>query len=82
MEGISFSMSATPELSIVVPAFNEEVRLPTTLAQISAYIRASRRETEVIVVDDGSRDRTCDVARSFEKETACNFQRRQSRQGL
>ncbi len=68
MEGISFSMSATPELSIVVPAFNEEVRLPTTLAQISAYIRASRRETEVIVVDDGSRDRTCDVARSFEKE--------------
>jgi len=61
-------MSAAPELTIVIPAFNEEARLPTTLAQISAYIRASKRETEVIVVDDGSRDRTADVARSFAKE--------------
>jgi glycosyltransferase involved in cell wall biosynthesis len=68
MEGISISMSAAPELTIVIPAFNEEARLPTTLAQISAYIRASKRETEVIVVDDGSRDRTADVARSFAKE--------------
>lgn len=61
-------MSASPELSIVVPAFNEEARLPATLARISAYIRASNRESEVIVVDDGSRDRTADVARSFRKE--------------
>jgi glycosyltransferase involved in cell wall biosynthesis len=68
MEGISISMSAAPELSIVIPSFNEEARLPATLAKISEYIRASKRETEVIVVDDGSRDRTAAVARSFEKE--------------
>jgi dolichyl-phosphate beta-glucosyltransferase len=57
--------SAGPELSIVIPAFNEELRLPITLAEISAYIRASGRETEVIVVDDGSTDRTADIVNSF-----------------
>jgi glycosyltransferase involved in cell wall biosynthesis len=57
-----------PELSIVIPSFNEELRLPVTLAQISAYIRESKRDTEVIVVDDGSRDRTADVSNSFRNE--------------
>ena len=62
-------MSSVPaELSIVIPSFNEELRLPVTLAEISAYIRASKRETEVIVVDDGSTDRTADVASSFRGE--------------
>ena len=60
--------SVPPELSIVIPSFNEELRLPGTLAQISSYIRASKRETEVIVVDDGSTDRTADVASSFRGE--------------
>lgn len=60
--------SAPPELSIVIPSFNEELRLPATLAQISSYIRASKRETEVIVVDDGSTDRTSVVADSFRWE--------------
>ena len=62
-------MSATaPELSIIVPAYNEELRLPVSLAQISAYIEASGRETEVIVVDDGSRDATASVTESFRSE--------------
>jgi dolichyl-phosphate beta-glucosyltransferase len=60
--------SVPPELSIVIPSFNEELRLPATLSQISAFIRASKRETEVIVVDDGSTDRTADVANSFRGE--------------
>jgi glycosyltransferase involved in cell wall biosynthesis len=59
-------MSPGPlELSIVVPSFNEEKRLPTTLEQIADYIRRSGRKTEVIVVDDGSTDRTKEVAESF-----------------
>ena len=59
-------MSEAPlELSIVIPAYNEELRLPDSLARISAYIQASRRESEVIVVDDGSTDRTAAVAESF-----------------
>jgi dolichyl-phosphate beta-glucosyltransferase len=60
--------SVPPELSIVIPSFNEELRLPVTLVAISAYIRASKRETEVIVVDDGSADLTADVANSFRGE--------------
>ncbi len=59
---------APPELSIVIPAFNEELRLPETLSRISSYVRASKRESEVIVVDDGSTDRTADVANSFRGE--------------
>jgi glycosyltransferase involved in cell wall biosynthesis len=53
------------ELSIIIPAYNEETRLPETLGRICKYIRASGRETEVIVVDDGSVDRTVSVVESF-----------------
>ena len=53
------------ELSIVIPSFNEEKRLPGTLERIAAYVKASGRNTEVIVVDDGSTDGTVQVAESF-----------------
>jgi glycosyltransferase involved in cell wall biosynthesis len=59
---------AVPDLSIVVPSYNEELRLPATLTSIAAYIRSSNRPIEVIVVDDGSRDRTAAVAESFRKD--------------
>lgn len=52
-------------LSIVIPAFNEELRLPASLERIAAYLKNSNREMEVLVVDDGSRDRTAAVAESF-----------------
>jgi len=58
-------LSAAPELSIIVPSFNEELRLPASLEKISAYIREKRPNTEVIVVDDGSKDRTAEVAESW-----------------
>jgi glycosyltransferase involved in cell wall biosynthesis len=57
--------SKIPELSIIIPAYNEELRLPETLTQICKYVRSSGRETEVIVVDDGSVDRTVSIAESF-----------------
>ena len=50
--------STAPDLSIIIPAYNEESRLPETLARIAAYICASKRNTEVLVVDDGSTDAT------------------------
>ncbi|HEY1424888.1 MAG TPA: dolichyl-phosphate beta-glucosyltransferase [Candidatus Acidoferrum sp.] len=53
------------QLSIIVPSYNEELRLPATLERISAYIASSGRSTEVLVVDDGSTDRTAEVAASF-----------------
>lgn len=49
---------ATPELSIVIPAYNEERRLAETLKRVRAYLQARRADAEVIVVDDGSRDNT------------------------
>jgi len=53
------------ELSIVIPSYNEEKRLPATLERIASYIQSSGRTTEVIVVDDGSTDRTTEVAKSY-----------------
>jgi dolichyl-phosphate beta-glucosyltransferase len=56
---------ASPELSIIIPAFNEEKRLPRTLERIRGYLasRPGRLEsTEVLIVDDGSRDGTAQVA--------------------
>jgi dolichyl-phosphate beta-glucosyltransferase len=50
-----------PELSIVIPAYNEEQRIGPTLERIRAYISGSRWTTEVIVVDDGSSDGTARV---------------------
>jgi len=58
--------SGGPELSIIIPAYNEESRLPATLERIAAYIGSSARETEVIVVDDGSKDGTAAVAEYFQ----------------
>jgi len=52
------SLSDRPGLSIVIPAFNEERRLPHTLADLKRYQAQSTRDMEIIVVDDGSWDGT------------------------
>jgi glycosyltransferase involved in cell wall biosynthesis len=52
-------------LSIVVPAFNEELRLATTLATLRNFLNEQRWDWEVRVVDDGSSDRTAAIAESF-----------------
>jgi glycosyltransferase involved in cell wall biosynthesis len=64
MTGRSSKTSAF-QLSIIVPSFNEEVRLPASLHLIAAYVNSANRSTEVLVVDDGSNDRTAEVAASF-----------------
>jgi dolichyl-phosphate beta-glucosyltransferase len=56
---------AVPELSVVIPAYNEEARLSTTLPAVLDYLEQQRRSFEVLVVDDGSTDRTAEVAASF-----------------
>ncbi|HEU4412505.1 MAG TPA: dolichyl-phosphate beta-glucosyltransferase [Polyangiaceae bacterium] len=52
-----------PALSVVIPAFNEAPRLGPTLRTALAYLDARRLRAEIIVVDDGSRDETCAIAR-------------------
>src|ERR1700737_5007797 len=53
------------DLSIIIPSYNEEARLPDTLQRIAEYLPTLRMRTEVLVVDDGSTDRTAAVAESF-----------------
>ncbi|MBN2446666.1 MAG: glycosyltransferase family 2 protein [Phycisphaerae bacterium] len=55
---------SAPKLSIVVPAYNEERRLPGALDAILAYTRGHDLPTELIIIDDGSHDGTADVVRS------------------
>jgi len=55
-------MKAT--LSIVIPAFNEESRLGDSVREVLAYIKREKLDAELIVVDDGSRDKTCEVAKN------------------
>jgi len=51
-----------PELSVIIPAYNEEQRLPRTLARICEYLRVHHPDAEVIVVDGGSQDGTARIA--------------------
>lgn len=51
------------ELSIVVPAFNEEARLGQTLREMLSHVEKANLCAEIIVVDDGSNDETAEVAR-------------------
>ncbi|MCS7181656.1 MAG: glycosyltransferase family 2 protein [Thermoanaerobaculum sp.] len=57
-----------PRLSLVIPAFNEEHRLPQSLAQLGEYLvkHPQLLPAEVVVVDDGSEDRTAQVVESWQ----------------
>lgn len=52
-------------LSVVIPAYNEERRLPETLATIAAYLGYRPYTWEVVIADDGSEDGTATIAREF-----------------
>lgn len=54
-----------PFLSVIVPAHNEELRLGRGLRQIQQYLRSRRCDAEVIVVDDGSTDKTAAIAQAY-----------------
>lgn len=57
-----------PAFSLVIPAFNEAERIGQTLTEAMAYLRQVSRESEVIVVDDGSTDSTAEVVRAAASE--------------
>lgn len=50
-----------PCLSVIIPAFNEETRLPDTLREVLRYLAGREYSCEVVVVDDGSTDATASV---------------------
>jgi len=54
-----------PFLTIVIPAYNEEQRLPVTLPQVLAFAEAQDYPVEVLVVDNASTDRTAEIVRQM-----------------
>ena len=54
-----------PKYSIVIPAFNEEARIGGALDAVLACIRQRGWSAEVVVVDDGSRDKTAEIVQAF-----------------
>ena len=49
------------KLSVIIPAYNEEKRLPATLEKVRAYLNQQKYTSEVVVVDDGSTDNTKEI---------------------
>lgn len=61
-------------LSIVIPAYNEEKRLPQTLSEIRPFLDSKSHDYEVLIVDDGSSDGTvalCQEAAKTWKQVRC-----------
>src|SRR5438067_7517095 len=56
-----------PRYSIIIPAYNEAARLGATLERVMNYVTVQNWDAEVIVVNDGSRDRTPDLVRDYAK---------------
>lgn len=59
---------STPFLSIIVPAYNEESRLPNALLKISRFLETQPYSSEVLVVENGSHDGTLQIAQEFARE--------------
>lgn len=56
-----------PYLSVIIPAYNEAERLPLTLAEIDRVLSVAEYSSEILVVDDGSKDNTAAIAERFGK---------------
>jgi len=60
----SLASTPRPEVSFVLPAFNEEARLPSSLDRVIAFLGAQPFDSEIVISDDGSRDRTPEIVRA------------------
>jgi len=60
------------KLSVVIPAYNEERRIESTLKNVDSYLEKQNYEYEIIVVDNNSNDRTSEVVKNLESTTVQN----------
>lgn len=76
---LSMSMDAPPDISVVIPLYNEEESIPHLHAALSAALQAGGRSYEIIIVDDGSKDRSfqllADLARQDPHLTVIRLRR-------
>ncbi len=61
-------MKKNPYLSIIIPAYNEENRIAKTLKEINDYLLSKEFDYEIIVISDGSKDKTSDIVLGMKKE--------------
>jgi dolichyl-phosphate beta-glucosyltransferase len=59
-----------PYLSVIIPAFNEERRLSTTIEKVLAYLQAQSYSSEVLIVENGSQDSTFQIAQGYAEQHA------------
>lgn len=57
----------SPDLSIIVPAYNEETLIVSTLQGLKTYFATRPEQYEIIVVDDGSQDKTAACTEAWQK---------------
>jgi glycosyltransferase involved in cell wall biosynthesis len=56
-----------PFLTIIIPAYNEEKRLPNTLDQVFGFTQEQSYSSEVLVVENGSDDSTLEIAQAYQE---------------
>ena len=57
-----------PYLSVIIPAYNEEKSISKTLLAVDQYLQKQPYEYEIIVVSDGAKDRTVEIAQNFQRQ--------------
>ena len=62
-------------LSVIIPAFNEERRIGKSLDHILTFLRSQPYPSEVIIVDDGSQDRTVEIVNQYNSDPAVRIDR-------
>lgn len=70
------------DLSVIIPVYNEEARVGKTLDESISYLRKSRLRAEILVVDDGSRDKTLEVVGKFTKKAKGALSLKALKQGI
>ena len=63
-----------PDLSIVIPAYNEEALIVNTLESLRSYMAARTEQYEIVVVDDGSSDKTVAFIQEWQKISGTDLQ--------
>lgn len=63
----------TPDLSIIIPAYNEEALIAGTLDGLQTYLSARPERFEIIVVDDGSQDKTAESIQAWQNRNGTDL---------
>lgn len=66
-------MHANLKLSVVIPAYNEAKRIRQTLEDVDSYLKKQNYSYEIIVVDNGSKDETCDIVEHYQQTSIPNL---------